>query len=240
MCWRLPRALPGGSGKLTVRRPGSPKSLILRPGTVLALYAVDIQLFMKALTMALLRRFALAAATALLSTTASAAIVPFSGTLSNTDPLFQRPLVASGFGDEWYHDVFAFFVTAGGTYTLQTTSASLNGSAPDNTFIALYEDSFSPGFPLTNLFGANDNGFSSGFLSLITLALSADTQYFLVVTSFGTLRTGDYTGTISNDGDGTAVLGELPPPNVVPLPGTLALAGLGLAGLAAARRKRAG
>jgi hypothetical protein len=205
---------------------------------------------MKAFAMTLLRRFALAAATALLSTTASAAVVNFSGTLSDTDPLFNRPLDGSPPPDvssrNVYHDVFTFFVTVGGTYTLQTTSASLSGPFnplfspnPTDTFIFLYQNSFSPDSPLTNVLEGNDDGGGAGQLSSITRALAADTQYFLVVTSFRASYTGDYAGTISNDGDGTAVLGDLPPPNVVPLPGTLALAALGLAGLAAARRKRA-
>jgi PEP-CTERM motif len=191
------------------------------------------------LIMTLLHRFALAAATALFTTTASAAVVNFSGTLSGTDPVFNRPVsnasTLSGVGTSVYHDVYAFFVTVGGSYTLQTTSASFTNGTPDDTFLVLYQPTFNSASPLANALEADDDDGLNG-LSLITRTLEADTQYYLVVTSFGNGQTGNYAGTISNDGSGTAVLGTV---NAVPLPGTLALAGLGLVGLAASRRKRA-
>jgi hypothetical protein len=190
--------------------------------------------------MTTIRNILAGVAVATIAQLAAAASVPFSGTLSATDPTFTRPTAGNpptSLSSSVYYDLFPFYVTVNDSYTLQTTSAALAPSTfgADDTFMVLYQTAFNPATPLVNALVADDDG-GAGLLSLITRSLTAGTQYYMVVTSFSSGALGSYTGTITNPGNGTAVLGNV---NAVPVPGTLALVPLGLLGLAASRRRRA-
>ena len=171
---------------------------------------------------------------------ASAATLPFAGTLSAGDPTFNRPLSGnppsglSGAGTAVSYDLFPFFVTAGDSYTLQTLSALLSPGTPDDTFMVLYQTSFNPASPLANILQADDDA-GAGGLSLITRALLPGVQYIMVVTSFSNGAFGAYTGSISNPGAGTAVLGAVPEPSSA----MMMLAALAVGGLVFARRRQA-
>lgn len=175
-----------------------------------------------------------------LASLASAATAPFVGTLAATDPVFNRPLVGnpppglSGVGTAVSFDVFPFFVTAADTYSLATLSANLLPVPADDTFMVLYQTSFSATAPLTNVLQADDDA-GPGGLSLITRALVPGTQYVMVVTTFSNSTFGDYTGSISNAGAGTAVFGLVPEPSTA----LMMLGALAAGGLVAARRRQA-
>ena len=173
-----------------------------------------------------------------LASLATAASTPFAGALTVNDPTFNRPqagnppTLLSAIGTSTSYDVFAFYVTAPDTYTLQTHSAAFAPGAADDTFIVLYQNTFAPATALANALQANDdNGASS--LSLVAHPLSPGIQYFLVVTSYINGAFGNYTGSISNAGAGEAVLGAVPEPSSA----LMMLAALGVGGLAAARRR---
>jgi hypothetical protein len=184
-------------------------------------------------------RLALGLVAAGFMSAAGAATTPFSGALSAADPVFNRPLSGapptglSGVGTGVSYDLLPFFVTANASYTIETLSASFATGTPDDTFIVLYQNSFSAAAPLTNALVADDDA-GVGFLSLATANLTAGTQYFLVVTSFANGQFGNYTGSISALGNATAILGVVPEPST----SAMMLAALGLGGLVAARRKR--
>ncbi len=174
-----------------------------------------------------------------LSSLASAATAPFVGTLAVTDAVFNRPLSGnppsglSGVGTAVSFDVFPFFVTAADTYSLATLSANLLPIPADDTFMVLYQTSFNPGAPLSNVLQADDDA-GPGALSLITRPLVPGIQYVMVVTSFSNATFGDYTGSISNAGAGTAVFGAVPEPSTA----LMMLGALAAGGFVAARRRQ--
>lgn len=172
---------------------------------------------------------------------ASAASVPFAGALAPSDPVFNRPLAGnpptglSSVGTAVTFDLLPFFVTAADTFTLQTLTATVPSSFnPDDTFLVLYQNAFSPATPLANALVADDDGAPTGGLSLIARALTPGVQYYLVVTSYANGALGDYTGSISNPGAGTAVLGVVPEPSSA----MMMLAALAVGGLVVARRRQ--
>jgi hypothetical protein len=174
-----------------------------------------------------------------LAQAAIAASVPFAGTLSPNDPVFNRPLQGtpptglSGIGTAVTYDLFPFFVSAADTYTLQTLSAVLSPGTADDTFMVLYQTAFNAASPLTNVLQAADDTVM-GNLSLITTALLPGVQYFMVVTTFSNAAFGDYTGSITNSGAGTAVLGVVPEPSSA----MMMLAALAVGGLVMTRRRQ--
>jgi hypothetical protein len=165
----------------------------------------------------------LAIASAALLSTAQAAIFTTTGTLSTSDPTFNRPLEdltgLSAVGTAARYDVLNFVVGTSGNYTFLTT-------AMFDSFSVLYSPTFSAAGPLTNARAANDDLLgvtTSGF----DFDLTAGTNYFFVTTSFSNAELGAYSTTIGGPGVIT----------VVPEASTYAMMALGLGVLGFARRR---
>lgn len=181
-----------------------------------------------------------AASLALVSQAALAVPVNFSGELTDSDPVFNRPLsllTLSSVGTAVSYDVFAFHVTADGTYSMETTAAAFTNGGSDETYLTLYANAFDASSPLTNLLALDDDS-GAGFLSLINESLQAGVEYFLVLSSYNNGQFGSYAGTFDTvSGPGQVVLSDA---SEVPEPATLALLSLATLGMGLARRRQRG
>jgi hypothetical protein len=174
-----------------------------------------------------------------LAQAALAVDVPFAGTLSPNDPVYNRTLSGnppgglSAVGTAVTYDLYPFYVSANGTYLAETLSARFAPGTADDTFITIYQGSFNAGAPLANAIIADDDS-GVGGLSLATKALTSGTQYYLVVTSFANGQLGDYTGHLNSTNNlGQVILGAVPE-----LPtSTLMLSAMAVVALAARRRR---
>lgn len=172
---------------------------------------------------------------AVAATPASAVVFTLNGSLSATDPVFNRPLAGtpptslSAVGTAVRYDRFSFTVSAGGAYAFLMNS----GTGGFDTFLGLYSGSFNPASPLTNVLQYNDD-FTGLTTSGFTQALTTGTTYIAVLTSFNNNELGNYSLTI--DGSGTVTPGV----GVVPEPATWAMmmAGIGAVGFAMRRRQK--
>ena len=178
------------------------------------------------------------AAAAFVSHAAFAAPVNFSGELTASDPHFNRPLSLTGLsstGSNVSYDLYGFHVSANGTYSIESTSFSAAGS---DTYLFVYQNAFNPASPLSNLVLLDDDS-GVGALSLITGALQANVQYYLVFSTFFNGDLGTYTGVFNTTvGSGQVTLDVPGTPGQVPEPATLALLPLALAGMTLVRRRR--
>jgi uncharacterized protein YozE (UPF0346 family) len=172
---------------------------------------------------------------------AQAATVNFNGDLTG-QPTFRRtvegtpPLGLSGVGTAAHYQIFNFTVDLDQTYIIQIDSANMpavaTGQFANDTFMILYSGIFNPTSALTNAIAANDDfpSSSGNYLSRISEYLYAATEYTLVVTAFDNQVVGTFEGSIRGTDMGTANFGT------VPVPGSIALMGLGLLGMALRRK----
>ncbi len=103
---------------------------------------------MKTLSLALLAFASLAPA--------HAALLTSSGSLSASDPTYNRvneALSLSGTGTNVYYDVFYFHTTSTGSVRIETMTTS----GQFDTFITLYQGSFNAASPTTNDVEADDD-----------------------------------------------------------------------------------
>jgi hypothetical protein len=170
-----------------------------------------------------LKPILLAVAAAASLSSAQAAIFTTTGTLSTSDPTFNRPeedlTRLSGVSNAVRYDVLNFIVGTSGNYTFLTT-------AMFDSFSVLYSPTFNAAAPLINARAANDDLLgqtTSGF----NFDLTAGTNYFFVTTSFYDGELGAYSTTIGGPGAIT----------VVPEASTYAMMALGLGLLGVARRR---
>jgi MYXO-CTERM domain-containing protein len=187
-------------------------------------------------------RLALGAVSLAAAQFAAAAPLNFAGALAATDPLYNRPLsgnppgALSVVGTAVRYDTYQFYVDLSGSYRMETLAAAFTTGTADDTFITLYlGSSFNAATPLVGALEADDDN-GAGFLSLINRNLVANTNYLLVVTSFGNGQLGAYNGIVAAAAGfaGNVFAGTVP----VPAPATAALVPLALAALALTRRRR--
>jgi hypothetical protein len=175
------------------------------------------------------------AAAAFVSQAAFATSIDFSGALTESDPVFNRPFTTGSLsivGTHTAYDVYGFHVSADGTYSIEATA--FTGPISDS-FVALYQNAFISASPLSNLLQVDDDS-GVGRLSLLNSSLTAGVQYYLIFTSYFNDEYGTYTGRFTTvSGGGQVFLDSA----TVPEPGSLALFGLGVVGFVASRRKSA-
>jgi hypothetical protein len=134
----------------------------------------------------------------------AAGSITYGGTLSATDPTFDRPLEGGGglSGSTTYFDSQSFSVDVSGLYTMTMTSGAFTPDTADDGFFVLYLETMSASNPLGNYFNSDDAG-GTGNLPQIVEYLDADVTYVLVSTTFDPLNTGSYSVDISGPGEVT-------------------------------------
>jgi hypothetical protein len=183
------------------------------------------------------------------------------GALTTSDPTFHHPSASTTGTGIQYYDVYAFTVTANGSYIFEAASVNTtnNPSNALDTFLVVYANVFNPVAPgsgqafdddftgtrtvLPGPYAANGvTATSTGFVGANpgsrlggppdpVMNLVAGTNYFLVVTSF---RSTDQPQTGTNaQPTGTYYLGLTGPGTIVivPEPSTTALIGIVGAGV---------
>ncbi len=172
---------------------------------------------------------ALAAFTTAKSSEAS--VLTYQGDTTN-QPIWRRvapgnpPTLVSGeqdgtLGMSVPYSVFDFTVTQSGSYTISGVSeATPPQNTPWDLFLALYQDSFNPNEPLTNVLIANTT--TNADTVAFSQQLTVGQEYFLVTTGRRISDFGIFTDTISGSGR------IVPVPESDSVPAILVAVGIGL------------
>lgn len=170
-----------------------------------------------------LNPLALAAIMLMVGASAHADTYSAAGTISLSDPTFNRPVSLtslSGVGTAVHYNQLVIGFATPGSYDFRMV-ATPAGSF--DTFLALYSGLFDPAAPLTNLLALNDDFTNVASGSGFTFALQANQFYSVISTAFSNTGTGSYLTTATS---------------VVPETATYGLMALGLAVVGAAVRRR--
>lgn len=162
--------------------------------------------------------FALAAAGS-----AHADIYSATGSITLTDPSFNRPVsfvALSGVGTAVHYDQLVIVGATPGPYDFRMMAVP--GGSFD-TFLALYAGGFNSAAPLTNLVAFNDDFTNIASGSGFSFSMAAGVSYTVISTAFVNTGVGNYATTVTS---------------AVPEVGTYALIAIGLAFVGAAVRRR--
>lgn len=119
-------------------------------------------------------------------------ISEISSSLTSSDPKYTRYL---GSSSNYYYKVFPFTPSTSGNVTFEITSGTFD------TYLFLYTGSFNASAPSTNLTVYDDDS-GDGLLSKFIANVNAGTTYYVVVSSYNTLSTGNFTLNTSINGLG--------------------------------------
>jgi hypothetical protein len=149
----------------------------------------------------------------------------FGGSVSAATQTYNHPTAAGNAlsGQTVGFVALGFRVSTTGSYTLSNNSNTFAGG---DGFFALYDTSFSPGSPLTNLIAASDN--VNGLRPQITTSLTAGTKYWLLSSAANAGATGDMISQISGGGTYTinnALLPAVDTPTTTNVTGSSAILG---------------
>ncbi|MCU0469356.1 MAG: M36 family metallopeptidase [Arcicella sp.] len=141
-----------------------------------------------------------------LSVAAATTVTSINGSITTTSPTYVRPngnnittYAASPYNV--LYRAYQFVASTTGSYTFTVTAATLagQGTATNDTYMSLYQNSFDPANPATNFVYGNDDISGTVFRSAITANLTAGTPYIIVVSGWLAGVTGTFTVT-SNPG----------------------------------------
>ena len=142
----------------------------------------------------------------------SALVTPFSTSLQNSSPTFSRPIPVDAMGNPLYvgnatqfqpgympfsYSVQPITTPVSGNFDIEVISGSF-----EDTMLYIYQGSFNPASPLTNLVVANDDQAATYLSKITSWPLTAGVSYYLVVTSYDQ----GVTGTVNFQGSGPATL----------------------------------
>lgn len=93
-----------------------------------------------------------------------------------------------------FYDVFTFYVSSNGSYTILNDYNNFDG------FLSLYANNFDASSPCANFVAANDDYDGIG-LSQLIVNLTAGVTYYVVTSGYNFWQNGEYTTTITGTGD---------------------------------------